>query len=184
VTLQNLPIDRGGREGLLRDDGPDSDWRTRLIARLGSVLAGDAAWSARLAGGGGASLHLAVMIEPYLTLLLGGRKTVESRFSTHRRAPYEAVRAGDVVVLKRSSGPVVGICEVGAAWFHAVTPRAVPELRERYAAAMCEESSAFWRDAGARKYASFLRVGRVRELPEIACGKRDRSGWVVLRAGR
>ncbi len=35
--------------------------------------------------------HLAVMHEPYLSYVLEGRKTIESRFSRHRVAPFDQV---------------------------------------------------------------------------------------------
>ena len=52
-------------------------------------------------------LHLAVLKEPYLEFILKGEKTVESRFSIRRRAPYKRVEKGDVVILKQQSGNVL-----------------------------------------------------------------------------
>src|SRR5882757_5711201 len=57
-------------------------------------------------------IHLAVFVEPYLSFVLEGKKTVESRFSVNRHAPYEQVRSGDLIVLKKSSGPICGVCRV------------------------------------------------------------------------
>lgn len=55
-------------------------------------------------------LHLAIFQEPYLGLILAGKKTIESRFSVNRIAPYEAAERDDLVLLKRSSGPITGLC--------------------------------------------------------------------------
>jgi len=41
------------------------------------------------------NLHLAIFVEPYLSFILDGRKTVESRFSSVRCAPYKRVLPGD-----------------------------------------------------------------------------------------
>jgi hypothetical protein len=57
-------------------------------------------------------IHLAVFIEPYLQFILDGQKTVESRFSANRSAPYQQVGKGDVVLLKRTGGPVMGVGSV------------------------------------------------------------------------
>src|ERR1700686_1163065 len=67
-------------------------------------------------------IHLAVLVEPYLSLILDGKKTIESRFSTNRHAPFEQVQRGDVLILKRSSGPVEGLCTVSDAWFYQLNP--------------------------------------------------------------
>jgi ASC-1-like (ASCH) protein len=53
-----------------------------------------------------------VFIEPYLQFILDGQKTVESRFSANRSAPYQQVGKGDVVLLKRTGGPVMGVGSV------------------------------------------------------------------------
>ena len=42
-------------------------------------------------------LRGAAFWEPYLDLILTGQKTVESRFSRRRIAPYGCVAAGDVL---------------------------------------------------------------------------------------
>ena len=41
-------------------------------------------------------LHVAVFVEPYLTFVLDGRKTVESRFGVYRNPPYQSIREGDI----------------------------------------------------------------------------------------
>jgi ASC-1-like (ASCH) protein len=52
-------------------------------------------------------IHLAILQEPYLTMLIDGRKTCESRFSLKRIAPYNQIEIGDLVYFKRSSGPII-----------------------------------------------------------------------------
>ncbi len=51
--------------------------------------------------------HLAIFVEPYLGLLLEGKKTIESRWSRHGIAPYGRIAKGDLVYVKKSGGPVV-----------------------------------------------------------------------------
>ena len=54
------------------------------------------------------SLHLAVLVQPYLDFILDGQKTIESRFSIRPIPPYRRVESGDIVLLKASGGPIVG----------------------------------------------------------------------------
>ena len=68
------------------------------------------------------SIHLAVFVEPFLQFVLDGRKTVESRFSIHRRPPFGCVRSGDLVLIKESGGPVVAMAEVSNVWYYQLDP--------------------------------------------------------------
>src|SRR6266540_3860586 len=45
-------------------------------------------------------VHLAVMVEPYLSYILQGRKSIESRFSKNAIAPYLQIGPDDLVLLK------------------------------------------------------------------------------------
>jgi len=67
-------------------------------------------------------IHLAVFVEPFLTFVLEGRKTVESRFSIHRRPPFGCVRSGDLVLIKESGGPIVAMAEVSRVWYYQLDP--------------------------------------------------------------
>ena len=64
------------------------------------------------------AIHLAILIEPYLSFILNGKKTIESRFSINRIAPFDKIQTGDIVLLKRAGGPLVGISQVINAWFY------------------------------------------------------------------
>ena len=47
-------------------------------------------------------LHIAVFAEPFISLVLEGRKTIESRFGRTRCAPFDQVRAGDIIMMAAS----------------------------------------------------------------------------------
>ena len=134
----------------------------------------------RMALRGAGRIHLAVFVEPYLKYILEGRKTVESRFSRDRRAPWEQVGAGDVLLLKRSSGPVLGIAEVSDAWFYELSPRSLSEIHQRFGPALCLEPS-FLEGKSAASFASLIQLREVRGIGDLPVHKTDRRGWVVLR---
>ena len=126
-------------------------------------------------------LHVAVLLEPFLSFVLDGRKTVESRFSARRHAPYQAVHQGDVILLKRSAGPIVGIAIARRTWFYWVTPMALAEIKESFAESLCARDEAFWDARRDASYATLIELGEVMALPPIPCDKRDQRGWVTLR---
>ena len=123
--------------------------------------------------------HLAIFREPFLQLILQGRKTIESRFSMKRIAPFGVVRAGDVMLLKRSSGPIVAYCDIVRAEFFELDQFSLEQIRARYSDRLCADA-AFWRARKRFRYASLLHIGKVQSVPPWYCEKRDRRAWVVL----
>jgi hypothetical protein len=127
------------------------------------------------------ALHLAIFIEPYLQYILNGQKTVESRFSTRRYAPYQQVEAGDIIFLKQSSGPIVGLCEVGSAWFYQLDPASLGAIKKEFTQALCAQDPNFWEKRKKASYATLMRIRYVHKITPIKYDKRDRRGWVVLK---
>jgi hypothetical protein len=125
------------------------------------------------------SLHLAVLVEPYLSFILDGQKTVESRFSTRVMPPYGRVDDGDIVLMKKSGGPIVGAFTAAAVWSYELDPASWRELRRDFANALCAQAG-FWDERAAAAYATLVRVADVRSLPPVTIPKRDRRAWVVL----
>jgi hypothetical protein len=126
------------------------------------------------------SIHLAVFIEPFLQFLLDGRKTVESRFSVHRRAPYGCVQSGDLVLIKESGGPVVAVAEISEVWYYQLDKRTWEVIRSRFAKQLCVDDPEFWESKASSYFATLMQIGRVEKLDPLVCSKRDRRGWVVL----
>ncbi len=127
----------------------------------------------------GLTVHLAVFVEPYLQFILDGRKTVESRFSSKRCAPYGVVQPGDLVLLKQSGGPVLGICQVAEVWFYRLDPSSWREIRT-FANALCVSDPKFWSTRQNASYATLMRIQRARTIQPFVVPKRDRRGWVIL----
>jgi ASC-1-like (ASCH) protein len=144
----------------------DSDpiWKDNLLKVISSRIA----------------LHLAVFREPYLTFLLEGKKTIESRFSLKRQAPYNQISEGDIILLKRASGPIVGLCQVEDAWFYKLDSRSWREIKNEYFKEIYVQDQSFWDERQFASYATLIRVQNTRLISPIKYPKRDRRGWVVL----
>lgn len=127
-------------------------------------------------------LHLAVFVEPYLRLILRGRKTIESRFSVKSLAPYRKVEIGDVLLLKRAGGPVTGACRVADVWFYGLEANSWSAIRKDFADAMCVSDTEFWRKRESARYGTLMRIDEVRTMPSLFLNKRDRRGWVILKS--
>jgi len=159
-----------------------------LLSDLQSVARNDRVWSdvvdAHVRGSEDQiGIHLAIVLEPYLEFILDGSKSVESRFSRNGCAPFGRVTAGDIVLLKRSSGPVVGLCTVSDVWDYRLTASTLLEIKDRFGPAICPQHG-FWEDRRDAAFATLMRIEGARPLPDLAVPKRDRRGWVVLRDHR
>jgi len=152
-----------------------------IADRLSKAVEGDPKWTSYLQQFDAEknTVHLAIMIEPYLRLCLEGQKTIESRFSTRKIAPYHRVRAGDVMLLKKPGGPVVGICGVSDSWFYELDPISWRMIKTGFLKEIHAEPE-FWIEHESAAYATLIRVRNARPVNPIDLLKRDRRAWVVL----
>jgi hypothetical protein len=125
------------------------------------------------------TIHIGIFHEPFLGWVLDGRKTVESRFSQNQVAPYAAVEQGDILLLKRVAGPVVGICHINASWSYRLDPKTWELLKDGFAEAICAQDESFWEDRESARFATLMSLDQVRPLAPIEYEKSDRRGWVV-----
>lgn len=155
------------------------------IGQLARALARDANWSARfscaMSNKGALGLHIGVFVQPYLDYLLQGKKTVESRFSSVRCAPFKCVSQGDLVLLKLSGGPIVGIAEIEHVWSYELDPSSWKDIRRHFTQSLCAQDPAFWESRKHASFATLMKIARVSRLPPTFWPKRDRRGWVVIK---
>jgi hypothetical protein len=128
-------------------------------------------------------VHLAVFVGPYLEAILDGRKTVESRFTVHRCTPYGRVQRGDIIILKKSGGPVIGLALAGKAEYYELTPSVFNELRSRFARQLFAEDDDFWTLRAEKRFATLIEIDDTVQIDTLAIDKRDRRGWVTYSAG-
>jgi hypothetical protein len=157
-------------------------WAAGALRAIREQLAGDRVWAKKLDASRSSStgaVHLAVFVEPYLSFLLDGTKTIESRFGMRRSIPYGRVERGDLMLLKQSSGPVVGISEITKAAYFDLRTEPVRAIRKRFGAEIAADAE-FWHHCEGASYATLLDVRSVRALDPIPCPKKDRRGWVIF----
>jgi hypothetical protein len=128
-------------------------------------------------------LHLAVFTEPFFALVLEGRKTIESRFSRVRCAPFEAVSDGDIILIKQAGGPICGLALARQAWSFELDRQIFSRIREQYGDAICADDD-FWRNRRNSSYATLIELAEPTAIPAMPCSKRDRRGWVPLRSAQ
>ncbi len=162
-------------------------WSQTLLESVVTRLSGHEYWKTRVEVAStcpesAPGVHLAVFVEPFLQYVLDGRKTIESRFSIHRRPPFGCVQAGDLILIKQSAGPIVALAEVSAVWYYQLDASARNFIRARFSEQLCIEDPDFWDAKAEACYATLMQFARLERLEPFACDKRDRRGWVVLQS--
>jgi hypothetical protein len=125
-------------------------------------------------------IHLAIFAEPFLSLVLNGSKTVESRFSRNRCAPFGEIDDGDIILIKQVGGPICGLALAKRAWFYDLAAEPLDRIKHRHGASICADDT-FWLSRIDATYATFIELSETITIEPLSCDKRDRRGWVALR---
>ena len=89
-------------------------------------------------------VHIAVLLKPYLDLIIAGRKTIECRLTMQARDPYERIEAGERIYFKQSAGPYGATAVVEHVIFEdRLSPKRVLEIKRDYNEQICGDQ-AFW----------------------------------------
>ena len=162
------------------------NWHTYIANKILPLVEGNPFWNnylndilldKKLSVG----IHLGIFVEPYISYILDGRKTVESRFGMRKQPPYGRVASGDILLLKYSGGPVIGICKISAVWFYQLDRKSWSTLRKEFADALCAQDSEFWQQRKHASFATLMQIKSVKQIPPVDFPKTDRRGWVMLR---
>ncbi len=125
--------------------------------------------------------HLAIFVGDAITKILHGEKTVDVRLSQVMSPPFRRVMSGDTILLKQSSGSIVGEAQAdNVLYYDHLTPETVQDLKNRYGAAIAMPEQ-FWQNKATARYATVIFLKNPKHLVGIVpMQKNDRRGWVVL----
>jgi hypothetical protein len=127
------------------------------------------------------NIHIAIFVEPFLQWIIDGKKIIESRFSVNKCAPFKKVAFGDLLILKKSGGPVVAIATAGTTWFYELEASSWADIKDNYAEGICALDPAFWESRKNAEYATLIKLDNVLKIKEFNFPKKDRRGWVILK---
>jgi len=128
--------------------------------------------------------HLAIVHKPYIDLILAGAKTIESRLTRVRCAPFGRVEPGDVIFFKEASGPVRARARVARVREHEdLTPGAVERLRRSLNGEIRGERD-YWIAKREARFACLLWIEAVEPTPDWPVTPRmNGRGWLCLGPG-
>lgn len=128
--------------------------------------------------------HLALFTKGYIDLILNGSKTIESRFSKIKCAPYNKVSKGDLIYMKEISGPIKGIFVVEEVQtFTDLTHDDVNAIdmanrEDIFGTNLFTAHIKRWKEC---RYATLMKVGkRIQVVHPPYYDNKGRSAWKVL----
>lgn len=126
-------------------------------------------------------LHLAIFSPGYIQKIFTGQKRLESRFSKIRCEPFGVIDEGDLVLMKKSGGPIVGYFVVGnVEQYQNVSVKQLSKIVKKnwHDLALSEE---FWAKRKDSKYLTIIEITRPTKFRfPIAVKKSSLHGWVSL----
>ena len=123
------------------------------------------------------NIHIAIMSEPFLSFVLAGKKTVESRFSLKKIAPYSKAQPGDIVFMK--AGPIVACFTVAWVKTFDMDEYPIAQIAKEYGEQICGDT-AFWKRKSAKRFATLMGIQDVRNLTPTKITKLDQRAWATL----
>lgn len=124
-------------------------------------------------------IHLGIFSEPYLTYMLDGKKTIESRFSKNRIVPYNKITKDDIVIIKKSSGDVLGYFTIKEVLFFDLNDTSINEIKEKYYKQLCVDET-FWTTKKNSNYATLIIIDNIVELKPFHINKKGMQTWIKL----
>ena len=127
-----------------------------------------------------ANYHLAILKRPYLEAILEGPKTIETRFTKTKCAPFGRVSAGDILFLKESGGPVCATAKVQTVEnFGNLTIQQIVEIKQRYNHQILG-SEEYWQSKSDCGFGVLAWLEDVEQIKPVRISKKDWRAWVVL----
>lgn len=130
----------------------------------------------------GVMKHLAIFKGDGAEKILNGQKTIESRFSKSKIAPFGAISSGDLVYIKTSGKDIIGEFRVKKViFFDGLEVGDVREIREKYSKQLAVDES-YWQGKENCKFGTLIFIGNSTRFltSPIKIPKKDLRGWVVL----
>lgn len=126
--------------------------------------------------------HLAIFRQGAGEDILNGKKTIETRFSKVKLAPFGQVSSGDLVYIKPSGKDIIGQFQVKKVIFYdGMTNEDLEAIKKTFGDAIVQ-SNVFWENKLRSNYGTLIFIGQTTPFitAPLKIIKKDQRGWVVL----
>ena len=125
--------------------------------------------------------HIAILRQPFFNMILSGEKTIESRWSLSRIAPFERVKAGDIIWLKETSKNITARAIVKKVKFYNLTKEKADEIKSKYGKEIGTDKFEDWERYRNKKYLTLIWLKDVQKIEPITAPKSHGAGWLIIK---
>lgn len=125
--------------------------------------------------------HIAILRQPFFDMVLNGIKTIESRWSMHKVAPYNKVSVGDEILLKQTGKEVTAKAIVKDVKYYELTPKLVEQIRIKYGKQIGTDYFEDWKSTLQKKYCSLIWLDKVTKINPQKVPRSNGAGWIVIK---
>ncbi len=151
---------------------------TQLTDRI--KASGDQYWISKIEVLRDSHIHVAVMVEPYITKIMKGEKTIESRFSQNKIVPWKRVFPGDIIIIKRSGGGFESVFEAGKVISKEImSPAEVEQIKNDFNDRLCIEDD-WWERKSKSRYATLIPITHLLGFDPFVIKFKNRQAWLEL----
>ncbi len=124
--------------------------------------------------------HIAILRQPFFNMVLSGEKTIESRWSMNKTAPYNRVNVGDVIYLKETGKAVTAKAVAARVEQFKLTPTIVEEIRIKYGREIGTDKFQDWQGTLNKKYCTLIWLEQLERIEPMPVKKSFGAGWLVF----
>lgn len=122
--------------------------------------------------------HLAVFDKTTALAILSGQKSIDTRFSKHKVAPFSQLSTGDIVYVKITGKEIIGQFKVKKViYFQELEPSDIQKIYKTWGNQIKSSSV-----KAVAKFGTLIFIGESERFltSPLKIDKKDRRGWVVL----
>lgn len=125
--------------------------------------------------------HIAILRQPFYDMVISGTKTIESRWSMNRCAPFNKIKVGDIIYIKQTGKPVTAKAVAKKVKFYNLTPEIVEEIRVKYGKFIGTDKFEDWQNTLNKKYCTLIWLTKVEKISPIDVPRSNGAGWIILK---
>lgn len=125
--------------------------------------------------------HIAILRQPFYDMVLSGEKTIESRWSMHKVAPYNKVQKDDIILLKETGKNVTATAKVEKVAYFELTPAKVEEIRAKWGKQIGIDKFEDWQSTLEKKYCTLIWLKDVKKIEPLKVPRSNGAGWIALK---
>ncbi len=125
--------------------------------------------------------HIAIFRQPFFDMVLSGEKTIESRWSMKKVAPYKKVEIGDKLNLKLTGQAVSATAKVKDVKYFELTPELAENIKAKWEKEIGIDKFKNWETYKNKKYCTLIWLEDVKKIQPIKVKRSNGSGWMILK---